>query len=128
MRRSGSSRTGASTGCVVGQLLPPLAEATRAPRVVELDQPEVRVVLAERVIAGARLEDPEIAVAGGVPPVEGGVAGLVGLLEPAGDDRLAAGPRVPGLGPVDAVVGEEGGDRLGVVRLPGGAVGVDPAA
>ena len=71
--------------------------------------------------------DPEVAVAGDVPPVEGGVAGRVGVLEPAGDDLLAAAPDLPGLDPVDAVDREERGDRLRVVRLPGLAVGVDPA-
>ena len=54
----------------------------------------------------------------------------IGLLEPAGDDRVAAAERVlvavPGPVAVDRVLGEERLDLAAIVRAPGLDVSVQP--
>src|SRR5215831_9875808 len=107
----------------------PLLERGAAPVVIETDNPQVAVLLADRIPV-ADLDPHHRRVAVGGDDAAGHAEHLIGTLAfrfpHDGDRGQADDGLVVGALPVDGVLGEDPGERAGTGRPPGTLVSRDP--
>jgi hypothetical protein len=108
-----------------GVVHPPLYELAATSVRVQTDHPQVAVRLIW--VDGRALDDGHLVCDSDRLPLEGGLSGFVLTLQPARDDVLTAAPRgTKRCGVVLPIVGEQSGDVVRIIGVPGPDVAVYP--